>query len=584
MKSLALVWAHLGGARSTFLTGLTLMILDGLLMAIPPIAVGLGLIRLAEGAATPQALLPYALAIPAAILLRLVTLRRGWARGFRAGYAATEAIRGRIVEHLQRVPLSLFHHWPQAKLATLISEDTRWVQDAATYTLAQILSGVTTSAVLLAVILANDMVAGLVLLALLIGAVLLLGPVTAALNRLVGARNAEIAAATQRFGEYADGIAVFRSFGQTGKALGALRAVIDRLHDLLQSAGPKMALLTQTTLAVIALAAPLTIAITAALVAVGLDRAGADVDRAQLIISLFLILPTVNAFATGIFRPRIILGLAERGQINIRAFLAEPVLDGAATAPDRPFDIGFEAVTFRYAADKPNAIESLGFVARQGEVTAIVGPSGAGKSTLISLLLRFFDPDAGRVVVGGRDLKATDPAEVQRLVSLVGQDAFLFRDTVRANILLGDPTADADRVQAAITAAQLEEPIAALPDGLDTMLGDTGRTLSGGERQRIAIARALLKDAPIVVLDEATSAVDPLTERAIQRALMTLMRDRTVILIAHRLHTIREADQIVVMDGGRVAETGRHDALLHQGGPYARLWQAQCEAAGWRLK
>ena len=160
----------------------------------------------------------------------------------------------------------------------------------------------------------------------------------------------------------------------------------------------------------------------------------------------------------------------------------------------------------------------------------------------------------------------------------------LFHDTLRANILLGDPSASDDRLKAVITAARLDDLVAALPNGLDTVLGDTGRTLSGGERQRVAVARALLKDAPIIILDEATSAMDPLTERSIQQAVAELERGRTVIVVAHRLRSIADADEILVIDHGRIVERGQHGDLLDRHGPYARLWQAQERATGWRLR
>lgn len=188
------------------------------------------------------------------------------------------------------------------------------------------------------------------------------------------------------------------------------------------------------------------------------------------------------------------------------------------------------------------------------------------------------------ITLGGHALQTVDPSALQNWVSLVSQDVHLFQDSLRANILLGRPDASECDLAHVIKAARLEELIAALPDGLDTQLGETGRTLSGGERQRVAVARALLKDAPILVLDEATSAMDPLTERAIQDAVAALEDGRTVIVIAHRLRTIVDADQILVMDQGRIAEAGKHDALLAQKGLYARLWAAQERAAGWRLR
>jgi ATP-binding cassette subfamily B protein len=199
-------------------------------------------------------------------------------------------------------------------------------------------------------------------------------------------------------------------------------------------------------------------------------------------------------------------------------------------------------------------------------------------------MLRFVDPTSGRVLLGGTDLSTLDPARLQALTGFVNQDVHLFRDTLRANLLLGDPQANETKLNAAIRAARLDELIAALPAGLDTRIGEGGRTLSGGERQRVAVARALLKDAPILLLDEASSAMDPLNERAIQQAISALEDGRTVVVVAHRLPSIAGADQILVMEAGLVVERGRHEELLALGGLYSRLWQAQDRAAGWRLR
>ena len=217
-------------------------------------------------------------------------------------------------------------------------------------------------------------------------------------------------------------------------------------------------------------------------------------------------------------------------------------------------------------------------------MTAIVGPSGAGKTTIASVLMRFFEGYQGSIRIGDRELAHCSPEKLQALVSHVGQDVYLFKDSLRANILLGNPDATEDELERVINAAQLKEVINAFPLGLDTVLGGAGRTLSGGERQRVAIARALLKNAPILIFDEATSAMDPLTERAIQRAVEELWDGRSVLAIAHRLRTIAHADQILVMDRGQICECGTHAELIEQQGLYYRLWSIQEKAEGWRLR
>jgi ATP-binding cassette subfamily B protein len=204
-----------------------------------------------------------------------------------------------------------------------------------------------------------------------------------------------------------------------------------------------------------------------------------------------------------------------------------------------------------------------------------VGPSGAGKSTVFRLLLRFYDPQAGRVVVDGVDLRDADPAEVRARMALVGQDAPLFSGSAIDNIRFGREDADLDAVRAAARAAQAEGFLLALPQGLETAVGERARSLSGGQRQRLAIARALVREAPILLLDEATSALDAENERLVQRALDEAMTGRTTLVIAHRLATVLKADRIVVMDQGKVVEEGAHAQLVARGGLYARLASLQ---------
>jgi ATP-binding cassette, subfamily C, bacterial CydD len=256
-----------------------------------------------------------------------------------------------------------------------------------------------------------------------------------------------------------------------------------------------------------------------------------------------------------------------------RAAVAGPAPAANGQADLRP-SLELREVRFAYRPGVP-ALDGLSLQVAPGETVALVGRSGAGKTTVVALLLRFFDPQSGAITLGGRDLRELPLETVRRMIAVVAQDTYLFHGSVRANLQLGRPHAGDDELEAAARAAHAHEFIAELPDGYDTLIGERGLKLSGGQRQRIAIARALLKDAPILVLDEATSSVDAASEAAIQAGLERLSAGRTTLVIAHRLSTVRHADRIVVMERGRAVEDGDHTELLGRSGAYARLVAAQ---------
>ena len=245
--------------------------------------------------------------------------------------------------------------------------------------------------------------------------------------------------------------------------------------------------------------------------------------------------------------------------------------------------MAFEKVTFSYEVSEKAALKNVSFVAKANSVTAVVGASGSGKSTIAHLIPRFYDAQKGHIRIGGIDVRAINSADLMDAVSFVFQDNFLFKQSIMDNIRMGRPDATEEEVIRAAKAAQCDEFIRNLPEGYQTIYGKSGVKLSGGQIQRIAIARAILKNSPILVLDEATSFSDPENEHLIQQALSKLMEGKTVIMIAHRLSTIRNADQILVMDDGMLVQNGTHDALIGQEGKYKVLWENYTQTLSWKI-
>ncbi|EMP54564.1 ABC transporter ATP-binding protein/permease [Marinobacter santoriniensis NKSG1] len=293
----------------------------------------------------------------------------------------------------------------------------------------------------------------------------------------------------------------------------------------------------------------------------------------------------INAYLIQLFIPLNALGFVYReirqALVNVeRLFKLLGDKPAIVDKPDAPAlsvqrgEIRFEQVRFAYRPDRP-ILRDVNFTIPAGQTMAVVGASGAGKSTLARLLFRFFDVDEGRICIDGQDIREVTQDSLRSAIGVVPQDTVLFNDTLYRNLAYGRPDATEEEVHRAARMAHLEDFIHSLPDGYDTRVGERGLKLSGGEKQRVAIARVILKNPPLLILDEATSSLDSLSEQSILSALKEISRQRTTLVIAHRLSTIRDADTILVMDGGVIVESGHHDDLLARDGHYARLWQQQ---------
>lgn len=380
-------------------------------------------------------------------------------------------------------------------------------------------------------------------------------------------------AASSQIQEYLEGIKIIKSYGLSGERFQTLNKALLAMKKTAIKVELASGILVQCASIILQASLGITIFIGTVLITGG---------RIELYPLLVLLL-----FSTQIYGPILsilsqLTSLFHLGTVTkrMRTLLTTPAMEGEEQ-DIKDYDIELKQVTFAYG--KEDVIKNVSAKINTGSITALVGPSGSGKSTLAKLIVRFWDVDKGAVTIGGKDLKQIEPEHLMRSVSFVFQDVTLFNDTVFNNIRIGNMNASDDQVVSAAKAAHCDEFIRRLPEGYDTILGENGSTLSGGERQRISIARALLKNAPIILLDEATASLDPENEVLIQQAIARLVEGKTVIMIAHRLRTVVDADQILVLNEGKLVEQGTHKELIEQKGLYSKLFYIQQESLGWSV-
>lgn len=581
MRELVQSGFRLSGTRDPrLLRGLAWSVAEGLLAAAPyPLLYGL-LRGVFDGTATPSFIALIAAAMVVLVALRIGAGAIAMPLVFSGAYAMMGAARLRLADHLRRLPMGWFERQRGGDLGARLTSDLELVEHLWSHFLGVFVSGMAMPVFLVAFLFWVDARLALVLLADLPLAFAALAFAQAMMARPGLRVFAANAAAQSALLEYVQGLAVIRGFGRSGAAWQRLQAVLDEQHAALLAVEAKPA----PWLAAYGLLLDLGY--------VGLLLTGAlwlgrgTLAPEVLVLFLVLALPVYRQlFDLGL--ATLLLRFARRALARVEALLAETPLP----EPEHPklpqgHDIVFDDVHFAYEVGAPGAPPALAGVScaiAANGLTAVVGPSGAGKSTLVHLIARLWDVDAGAIHMGGVDLRDMGSAALNRRVAMVFQDVLLFSGSVLDNLRIGRPQASREEAIAAAEQAQAHDFIMALPEGYDTMLDEGGASLSGGERQRISIARALLKDAPVLLLDEATASVDPSAEAEIQRAMAALARGRTVVVIAHRLKNVRRADHILVLDRGRLVEQGTHRQLLAQGGLYTRLWARQQQAIDWQM-
>ena len=493
-----------------------------------------------------------------------------------AGFEFVARERIALGDRLRNVPMGFFHDNSVGDITATVTTDLNFLENYSMHILDKVTTGVLSMIVMAGCILAFDWRIGLIFVA----GILLSFPIYSHMQKKGKALSAkrqkiqsEAVAATL---EYVQGISVVKSFNMCDKNLSDIEDAYESNAAASYGVERVFTPLNMTYSMVFRISACM-IMLCAGILAVGGDLSFANL--AVILIASFTIFNPIEVMGQMTTMIRTMDAALDRVE---RIKQAKKIDENGRDIPLDSFDIGFEHVSFAYENGNP-ILKDVSFSIPQGSMTAIVGPSGGGKTTITRLIARFWDVQEGSITIGGHDVKEFTCDSLLKNMSMVFQNVYLFHDTIENNIKFGCPDATHELVVEAAKKACCHDFISALPQGYDTVIGEGGSTLSGGEKQRISIARAMLKDAPIILLDEATASVDPENEVHLQQAISALVKNKTLIVIAHRLSTIRDADQILVVDNGKIVEKGVHAELIQQKGIYQKFWNIRQKARNWKL-
>ena len=491
------------------------------------------------------------------------------------GYCMVAEKRIHIGDRLRYIPMGYFNKNSIGNITAIVTTTLGDVENSAARVLVTVLGGFFNSVALVIVLLVFDWRNGLIAA---IGVLLYLAAAELALRksaRLSGVRQHTQESLVESVLEYIQGMGIVKAFGMEKDSTQSIDSAIKascRDNLKLTKASVPYDALKQVVVRVFSVLLPL------ASIYFWLNGSLSLAYGVILVVASFMVFNDLENAGNMVS----LLQMLAASMDTANSIDDTPVMDekGADVVPASS-EIIFDNVDFSYADRK--ILDHVSFTIPAGTTTAIVGPSGSGKTTMCNLIARFWDVDAGRITVGGKDVRDFKLDSLMKNISMVFQNVYLFADSIENNIKFGCPDATHEQVIEATKKACCHEFISALPDGYDTLIGEGGGTLSGGEKQRISIARAILKNAPIIILDEATSSVDPENEEELQRAIAELTHDKTIIMIAHRLKTVRGADQILVLDDSHIVQSGTHAELIQQKGLYADFVSARQEAIGWKL-
>lgn len=510
----------------------------------------------------------------AAFVVIFLLSKNDYRKTYGNAYGQAEGTRLRVAEHMRKLPMNFFNARDLSELSSNIMSDCTNIEQTLSSAIPQLFANAISITLVCAALALFDWRMALAVFITLPVAFLVFW-LSRKLQSREFSRHVEARVnADKQSQEYLEGIKVIRACGLGGERFKAL----DDAFLEMKRASMRVELSSGAVMAVSSMLLRAGVGVTA-FVGVAL-LTGGKIDFLTMLMFLLIVVRIYGPILTvlTLLPDMLYLNISSK---RLRTLMDADAMGGGADTPAEQFGVEFDNVTFAY--NKEAVLKNVSFEAPAGKISALVGPSGSGKSTVSKLIARFWDVQGGCVRVGGQDVREMDPERLLQKISIVFQDVTLFNDTIENNIRIGNPDATDEQVRAAAKMAYCDEFVSALPEGYGTMLGENGSTLSGGERQRISIARAILKDAPIILLDEATSALDPENEVLVQQAISRLVKGKTTIVIAHRLKTIADADHIVVLDNGQVTEQGTHDDLMGNEGIYHRLFSIQNKAATWRI-
>lgn len=569
------IWKFAGNETDNINKSVAVSILNAFLQMAQVAAIYLIILGLTGGSTSKSIALWALILVLVSIFGGAVTSSNSKMLQTHAGYFMAADRRISIADKLKRVPMGFFNANSLGQLSGVCTTVVGSIENMVPMVLVNILGGLITTAVFTLVILIFDWRIGLITLV----CILLYLAVVSAMEK----KSALIAADTQKAQtalteavlEDVQGMGVVKSFNLSGRGDRKLQEAVEEKRHADLEVEQVMIPYTAVQEAVLQLAGVLMML---AAVVFWANGTMSLANTLMVLVMAFLVFNQIKAFGMGVSMLRMAAASIDRTLETEQM----PRMDehGKAVSP-KSHDITFDHVNFSY--ENKQILHNINVTLPDKTTTAIVGLSGSGKSTLCNLIARFWDVDSGCVKIGGVDVRDYTLESLMNQISMVFQNVYLFADTIENNIKFGCPDATHEQVVSAAKKACCDDFIEALPDGYDTVIGEGGASLSGGEKQRISIARAILKDAPIVILDEATANVDPENEDRLQKAIEALTRDKTIIMIAHRLKTVRHADQILVIDHGCIVQQGKHDALIRQSGLYAEFVGGRKQAAIWKL-